>query len=123
MPTPTGGIVGQRRWYYPALAAPGIAWLLLLFILPFYAIAAVAFGGRDLIFGLPIPAWNPLEWQYETFSSTAAELFSSSGLQAQFLRTLAYVGDLGHHLLVRRLSGRVLHRSLRRAAEDRSCSP
>jgi len=87
----TGGVVGQRRWYYPALAAPGILWLLLLFILPFYAIGAVAFGSRDQIFALPIPAWNPLEWQFDTFRSTAADLFSSSGLQAQFLRTLLYV--------------------------------
>jgi putrescine transport system permease protein len=87
----TGGVVGQRRWYYPTLAAPGILWLLLLFILPFYAIGAVAFGSRDQIFALPIPAWNPLEWQFDTFRSTAADLFSSSGLQAQFLRTLVYV--------------------------------
>ena len=91
MPTPAGGIVGQRRWYYPALAAPGIVWLLLLFIMPFYAIAAVAFGGRDAIFAQPIPAWNPLEWQFDTFSTTASELVRSGGLQAQFLRTLAYV--------------------------------
>jgi len=91
MPTPAGGIVGQRRWYYPALAAPGIVWLLLLFIMPFYAIAAVAFGGRDQIFALPIPACSPLEWQFETFSTTARNLFESGGLQSQFLRTLAYV--------------------------------
>jgi len=90
MATPTG-IVGQRRWYYPALAAPGIVWLLLLFIMPFYAIAAVAFGTRDQIFALPIPAWNPLEWQFETFTETATDLFTSGGLQAQFLRTLSYV--------------------------------
>jgi spermidine/putrescine transport system permease protein len=91
MPAPAGGIVGQRRWYYPALAAPGIVWLLLLFIMPFYAIAAVAFGGRDQIFALPIPAWNPLEWQFDTFSATAREVVTSGGLQAQFLRTLVYV--------------------------------
>ena len=91
MPAPAGGIVGQRRWYYPALAAPGIVWLLLLFIMPFYAIAAVAFGGRDQIFALPIPAWNPLEWQFATFSATARELVTSGGLQAQFIRTLGYV--------------------------------
>jgi ABC-type spermidine/putrescine transport system permease subunit I len=91
MPAPAGGIVGQRRWYYPALAAPGIIWLLLLFIMPFYAIAAVAFGGRDQIFALPIPAWNPLEWQFDTFSATAREVVTSSGLQAQFFRTLVYV--------------------------------
>jgi putrescine transport system permease protein len=91
MATATGGVVGERRWYYPALAVPGVAWLLLLFIMPFYAIAAVAFGTRDLIFALPIPAWNPLEWQFGTFRETAAELVASGGLQAQFLRTLAYV--------------------------------
>jgi putrescine transport system permease protein len=91
MPAPAGGIVGQRRWYYPALAAPGIVWLLLLFIMPFYAIAAVAFGGRDQIFALPIPAWNPLEWQFDTFSATAREIVTSGGLQAQFMRTLLYV--------------------------------
>jgi ABC-type spermidine/putrescine transport system permease subunit I len=91
MTTAVGGVVGERRWYYPALAVPGVAWLLLLFILPFYAIAAVAFGTRDLIFALPIPAWNPLEWQFGTFRDTAAELLASGGLQAQFLRTLTYV--------------------------------
>ena len=91
MSTPAGGTVGQRRWYYPALATPGIVWLLLLFIMPFYAIAAVAFGTRDQIFALPIPAWNPLEWQFQTFTDTGRQLFESSGLQAQFIRTLFYV--------------------------------
>jgi putrescine transport system permease protein len=91
MPTPTGTVVGQRTWYYPALAAPGIIWLLLLFILPFYAIAAVAFGARDQIFGLPIPAWNPLEWEFTTFVDTARQFTEDGGVQAQFIRTLAYV--------------------------------
>jgi putrescine transport system permease protein len=92
MPSPTDTVVGQRAWYYPALAAPGIVWLLLLFIAPFYAIAAVAFGTRDQIFALPIPAWNPLDWQFETFTATAREFTTAgSGLQAQFLRTIAYV--------------------------------
>jgi spermidine/putrescine transport system permease protein len=87
----TGGVVGQRRWYYPALAAPGIIWLILLFVLPFYAIAAVAFGTRDQIFALPIPAWNPLEWQFDTLTSTASEFLTSGGIQAQFIRTIVYV--------------------------------
>jgi spermidine/putrescine transport system permease protein len=91
MPSATSTVVGQRAWYYPALAAPGIVWLLLLFIAPFYAIAAVAFGGRDQIFALPIPAWNPLEWQFGTFTETAREFTVSSGLQAQFIRTIVYV--------------------------------
>ena len=89
--TPAGTVVGQRSWYYPALAAPGIIWLLLLFVLPFYAIAAVAFGSTDQIFAQPIPAWNPLEWQFGTFVETAREFTADTGLQAQFLRTIAYV--------------------------------
>jgi ABC-type spermidine/putrescine transport system permease subunit I len=102
MPTPTGSVVGQRSWYYPALAAPGILWLLLLFIAPFYAIAAVAFGGRDAIFGLPIPAWSPLEWQFGEFTETARGFLSGeSGLQEQFIRTLVYVAiSVGTCLLV-----------------------
>ena len=91
MASSTGGVVGQRRWYYPALASPGIIWLILLFVLPFYAIAAVAFGTRDQIFALPIPAWNPLEWQFETFRATALEFTQGGGVQAQFFRTIAYV--------------------------------
>jgi putrescine transport system permease protein len=91
MASSTGAVVGQRRWYYPALAAPGIIWLILLFVLPFYAIAAVAFGTRDQIFALPIPAWNPLEWQFETFRATAAEFTQGGGIRAQFIRTVAYV--------------------------------
>jgi putrescine transport system permease protein len=91
MATPTGTVVGQRSWYYPALAAPGIVWLLLLFILPFYAIAAVAFGTRDQIFGLPIPAWNPLEWQFTIFADTARQFTAGGGIQSQFIRTIVYV--------------------------------
>ena len=36
------------------LSLPGVAWLLALFVVPFYAICAVAFGGRFLNFGAPV---------------------------------------------------------------------
>jgi len=39
----------QHRLFWAALAAPGIIWLTLLFIVPFYAILAIAGGQLDII--------------------------------------------------------------------------
>ena len=91
MPTPTGDVVGQRRWYYPLMAVPGITWLILLFVLPFYAIAAVAFGQLDPIFNASVPTWNPLEWDYTAFGEIVSELFTGGPSQVFFVRTLWYV--------------------------------
>jgi putrescine transport system permease protein len=92
MPTATGNVVGQRRWYYPVMAVPGIVWLLVLFITPFYAIAAVAFGQLDPIFLASAPTWNPLEWDYAAFGGMVDELVSGGASQVYFIRTLVYVG-------------------------------
>jgi spermidine/putrescine transport system permease protein len=92
MATPTGDVVGQRRWYYPAMAVPGIGWLIVLFVLPFFAIAAVAFGGTDPVFGATTPTWNPLEWDFTAFNSVVDEIVSGGAAQVFFFRTLAYVG-------------------------------
>jgi len=91
MPTPTGDVVGQRRWYYPALAVPGLGWLIVLFLMPFFAIAAVAFGGVDAIFAAPAPAWNPLEWDFATFGSVLRELTGGGAARIYFNRTIVYV--------------------------------
>ena len=52
-----------RRW---PCRAP--FWLVALFVVPFYAIMAVAFSGYINVFGEPIPAWNPLDWDFATFT-------------------------------------------------------
>ena len=94
MPTPSGDVVGQKRWYWPAFAAPGLLWLILLFLTPFYAIVATAFGGLDPIFAGPEPAWSPAEWDLTKFGDVLQEMFAGGGfgLQTQFIRTLTYVG-------------------------------
>jgi ABC-type spermidine/putrescine transport system permease subunit I len=56
----------RRLW--PALALPGTFWLVALFLVPFYAVMAVAFSGAINVFGEPIPAWNPLQWRFDTFT-------------------------------------------------------
>lgn len=57
------------RLLWPSLAIPGTAWLLALFVVPFYGIMAVAFSSQLDILGQPIPAWNPLEWDFTVMRS------------------------------------------------------
>jgi ABC-type spermidine/putrescine transport system permease subunit I len=77
-----------RLW--PALAMPGTLWLLALFVVPFYAIAAIAFGGTDPLFGAPVPVWNPLQWQFDDLISVVQRAISGD-LQPVFVRTFGYV--------------------------------
>ena len=65
------------RLFWVALAAPGVIWLALLFIVPFYAILAIAGGQLDL-FGVPFPVWNPLNWRTANFSAAWHDVAGSS---------------------------------------------
>ena len=79
------------RWFWPSFAAPGLLWLLLLFVVPFYAVLAVAMGRLDPIFTTPVPVWNPAEWDPSAFQSVLERSFGGP-LGSVFLRTFAYVG-------------------------------
>jgi spermidine/putrescine transport system permease protein len=60
------------------------------FVAPFYAIAAVAFGTVDPLFGSPIPVWNPLQWQFGALDGVVhSALFGD--LRPVFIRTFVYV--------------------------------
>jgi ABC-type spermidine/putrescine transport system permease subunit I len=77
----------RRLW--PALALPGTFWLIALFLVPIYAVMAVAFSGNINLFGEPIPAWNPLDWRFGTFQTVLDE--SVSGIyQEVWIRTALY---------------------------------
>ena len=80
-----------RRWFWPSFALPGAAWLVLLFLVPTYAVLAVAFGTVDPIFQNPVPAWNPLDWQFDTFRSVLNDLRPGHVFWIVFVRTFAYV--------------------------------
>jgi spermidine/putrescine transport system permease protein len=82
--------VGQRRLFGAGLSVPGLAWLALLFLTPFYAILAVAMGRPDPIFGQPVPEWNPVRWDTTTFTDTVYEVVAGR-YQTTALRTIAYV--------------------------------
>src|SRR5919109_889311 len=40
-----------RRWLWPAFALPGLVWLILLFVVPFYAVLALALS---MLIGYPV---------------------------------------------------------------------
>lgn len=80
-----------RRWFWPSFAFPGAAWLLLLFLVPTYAVIAVAFGTTDPIFQTPIPIWNPLDWQFGAMRSVLSGLEPGHTFWIVSMRTIGYV--------------------------------
>ena len=82
--------VGRRSRLWSALAAPGVLWLMLLFVVPFYGVLAVAFGRLDPIFGNAVPVWNPLDWDFTSFTEILERVFAAE-LGRVFVRTFVYV--------------------------------
>src|SRR6516164_5832580 len=81
-----------HRLFWAALAAPGIIWLVLLFIVPFYVICAIAGGYVNQVFGYPVAVWNPLQWSSANFSSAMRDVVGSSAFVGPIIvRTLVYV--------------------------------
>ncbi len=84
--------VGRDNAFWAGLALPGVAWLALFFLLPFYVVLCVAFGSVHPIFLTPSPEWNPLQWDTAAFEFVFEGLFTrGAAFQTVFLRTLVYV--------------------------------
>jgi spermidine/putrescine transport system permease protein len=80
-----------RRWFWPSFASPGVVWLVLLFLVPTYAVVAVAFGTTDPIFNQPVPIWNPFHWQFDGMRTVLDGLRPGNAFWIVFVRTFAYV--------------------------------
>jgi ABC-type spermidine/putrescine transport system permease subunit I len=80
---------GTRR-LWPLFTFPGTFWLLLLFIVPFYGIFAVAFGSVDFVFSKPVPAWNPLDWNLHVFGQVV-QVSINGQFSGVWRRTFGYV--------------------------------
>ena len=52
----------RKNAFWIALALPGILWLLVLFIVPVYAVLAIALGKLDQLIESPVAVWNPFDW-------------------------------------------------------------
>ena len=86
--------VGKRRddAFWAGLALPGVGWLCLFFVLPFYVILCIALGSVHPIFLTPVPEWNPLRWNTSSFEFVLDGFFTrGAAFQVVFVRTLVYV--------------------------------
>lgn len=82
-----GKLLPGGRLLWMGLAAPGAVWLIVLFVVPFYVMLAVAAGKVNALFQTAVPVWNPLGWSGAAFASTWTDLYSS-----QAIRTVVYTG-------------------------------
>ena len=112
-----------RRWLWPALALPGVLWLVLLFIVPFYAVLGVAFGTVDPVLFQPVPIWNPLEWNVGWINEVLGRLAPGGIWFDVGVRTTPLRPHLAGPLPADRVSGRLLHGPPRGAVEGRGPHP
>jgi putrescine transport system permease protein len=83
--------VRSRPWFWAGFGLPGLVWLGLFFLVPFYVILAVAMGTVDPILRFPVPVWNPLDWDAQAFETVFAALGPAETYGKVFIRTTAYV--------------------------------
>ena len=77
---------------WPAFAAPGIAWLALLFLLPLYIVLCLAFGTLDPVFRSPVPVWNPLQWDFSQSQYVLGHLVGADAIFGPAIwRTFVFV--------------------------------
>jgi spermidine/putrescine transport system permease protein len=81
-----------RRWLWPSFALPGVLWLVVLFVVPFYAVLAVALGTVDLIGINAVPIWNPLEWNVGWIVNVLHRFAPGGSFFGVGIRTIEYVG-------------------------------
>ena len=105
-----------RRWLWPSLSLPGVLWLIVLFVVPFYAVLAVSLrhGRPD-----PLPAGPDLE-PARMERRLAAGGPATARARGHLVRRRdpddRLRGALARALPADRLSGRLLHGPARRAA-------
>jgi spermidine/putrescine transport system permease protein len=81
-----------RRWLWPGFALPGVVWLIVLFLVPFYAVVATAFGTVDPVLQQAVPFWNPLEWNVGWMVEVFEQLAPGGRFFGAAVRTIVYVG-------------------------------
>ena len=94
MSEPKRGVRADRTGdgFWAGLALPGVGWLCVFFLLPFYVVLCVALGSVDPILLIPRPEWNPLEWNTSAFEFVFDGLFTpGAAFETVFVRTFFYV--------------------------------
>ncbi|HEY3955812.1 MAG TPA: ABC transporter permease [Streptosporangiaceae bacterium] len=82
----------RRNLFWIGLATPGIVWLILLFIVPFYAVLAIAMGQLNRLFESPIAVWNPVNWSSSNVINAVRDIVGSTSFAGPIVvRTVVYV--------------------------------
>jgi spermidine/putrescine transport system permease protein len=82
----------RKNLFWIGLATPGIIWLILLFIVPFYAVLAIAMGQLNRLFESPIAVWNPLNWSSSNVVNAFRDLVGGTSFAGPIvIRTVIYV--------------------------------
>jgi spermidine/putrescine transport system permease protein len=80
------------RRHLAALGLPGTIWVGLFVATALYALVAIAVGGIDPLLLSPVPAWNPLHWDFSNLQSVGASLKPFAGTDwTVFWRTVIYI--------------------------------
>ena len=87
----------HNRFFYMLLAVPGIIWLTVLFIVPFYDVLAIAGGRLNFLTGSPVAVYNPLNWSHANLVQTWHGIFGATSLPAadHLAHDLVHGGGLG----------------------------
>ncbi len=81
----------HNRFFYMLLAAPGIIWLAVLFIVPFYDVISIAAGRLDFLTESPVAVYNPLNWSHANLVDTWHALFGATSFLLPIIwRTIWY---------------------------------
>jgi spermidine/putrescine transport system permease protein len=82
----------KKNAFWAVLALPGVIWLIVLFIVPFYAVLAIAMGKLDQLFESPVAVWNPFNWSSSNVIDVFHDLVGSTSFAGPILlRTVLYV--------------------------------
>ncbi len=91
-PPPKKSVSPQSKVFWILLAMPGIIWLAVLFIVPFYAMLAIGEGKLNRLFEEPVAVYNPFEWSSANLSHVLHDLFGAGAFAGPVAwRTIWYV--------------------------------
>lgn len=81
------------KWYWPSFAMPGIVWLAVLFVLPFYVVFAITFGYVNMLSQVTVPVWQPWYWDPTAFNKIVGRVIGRGvpNYAPFFVRTIVYV--------------------------------
>jgi ABC-type spermidine/putrescine transport system permease subunit I len=81
-----------NKLFWVLLAAPGMIWLVVLFVIPFYAMLAIGEGKLNRATETPVAVYNPLGWSSANLVNVLRDLFGSGAFAGAIAwRTIWYV--------------------------------